>query len=196
MNSQEIINNAEKKLLENGAFANVERIAFENQKKVKNKYKVGTKISNINNLEKGDYVVHIDHGIGQYDEIATLTKNGLKKDYIKLIYADGDVLYLPVEKIDKISKFSGNEGAFVRLDKLGSDNWAKKKARVKKRLESIAGDLIKVSAEREATKGYAFSADCIVCGFGVLLRRKSVCCFDAVCCCMYRYRFYMLEDKA
>lgn len=132
---------------------------IENQKKVKNKYKVGTKISNINNLEKGDYVVHIDHGIGQYDEIATLTKNGLKKDYIKLIYADGDVLYLPVEKIDKISKFSGNEGAFVRLDKLGSDNWAKKKARVKKRLESIAGDLIKVSAEREATKGYAFSAD-------------------------------------
>ena len=132
---------------------------IENQKKVKNKYKVGTKISNINNLEKGDYVVHIDHGIGQYDEIATLTKNGLKKDYIKLIYADGDVLYLPVEKIDKISKFLGNEGAFVRLDKLGSDNWAKKKARVKKRLESIAGDLIKVSAEREATKGYAFSAD-------------------------------------
>ena len=132
---------------------------IEDKKKVKNKYKVGTKISNINNLEKGDYIVHIDHGIGIYSEIATLTKNGLKKDYIKLIYADGDVLYLPVEMIDKISKFSGNEGAFVRLDKLGSDNWAKKKARVKKRLESIAGDLIKVSAEREATKGYAFSMD-------------------------------------
>ena len=131
----------------------------EERKKKNNKYRVGTKISNITNLEKGDFVVHIDHGIGQYIEITTLTKNGLKKDYIKLVYADGDVLYLPVEMIDKITKFSGNDGAIVRLDKLGSDNWQKKKARVRKRLESIAGDLIKVSAEREATKGYAFSAD-------------------------------------
>lgn len=131
----------------------------EERKKNKNKYRVGTKISNITNLEKGDFVVHIDHGIGQYIEITTLTKNGLKKDYIKLVYADGDVLYLPVEMIDKITKFSGNDGAIVRLDKLGSDNWEKKKARVRKKLESIAGDLIKVSAEREATKGYAFSAD-------------------------------------
>ena len=131
----------------------------EERKKKNNKYRVGTKISNITNLEKGDFVVHIDHGIGQYIEITTLTKNGLKKDYIKLVYADGDVLYLPVEMIDKITKFSGNDGAIVRLDKLGSDNWEKKKARVRKRLESIAGDLIKVSAEREATKGYAFSVD-------------------------------------
>jgi len=131
----------------------------EERKKKNNKYRVGTKISNITNLEKGDFVVHIDHGIGQYIEITTLTKNGLKKDYIKLVYADGDVLYLPVEMIDKITKFSGNDGAIVRLDKLGSDNWEKKKARVRKRLESIAGDLIKVSAEREATKGYAFSSD-------------------------------------
>ena len=61
--------------------------------------------------------------------------------------------------IDKITKFSGNDGAIVILDKLGSDNWQKKKARVRKRLESIAGDLIKVSAEREATKGYAFTPD-------------------------------------
>jgi len=131
----------------------------EERKKKSNKYRVGTKISNITNLEKGDFVVHIDHGIGQYIEITTLTKNGLKKDYIKLVYADGDVLYLPVEMIDKITKFSGNDGAIVKLDKLGSDNWEKKKARVRKRLESIAGDLIKVSAEREATKGYAFSSD-------------------------------------
>ena len=129
------------------------------RKKKNTKYRVGTKISNITNLEKGDFVVHIDHGIGQYIEITTLTKNGLKKDYIKLVYADGDVLYLPVEMIDKITKFSGNDGAIVRLDKLGSDNWQKKKARVRKRLESIAGDLIKVSAEREATKGYAFTPD-------------------------------------
>ena len=132
---------------------------IEEKKKVKNKYKVGTKISNINNLEKGDYIVHIDHGIGQYVELCTLSKNGLKKDYIKLLYADGDVLYLPVEKIDKITKFTGREGAIVRLDKLGTDSWNKKKARVRSKLENIAGDLIRVSAERENSKGFAFSPD-------------------------------------
>lgn len=132
---------------------------IEEKKKIKNKYKVGTKISNINNLEKGDYIVHIDHGIGQYVEICALIKNGVKKDYIKLIYADGDVLYLPVEKIDKISKFNGREGSLIRLDKLDSDSWQKKKARVRSKLENIAGDLIRVSAERESITGYAFSSD-------------------------------------
>ena len=131
----------------------------ENKKKIKSKYKVGSKISNIDNLEKGDYIVHIDHGIGQYIEICTLIKNGLKKDYIKLLYADGDVLYLPVEKIDKITKFTGRDGAIVRLDKLGSDSWNKKKARVRSKLENIASDLIRVSAERENSVGYAFSHD-------------------------------------
>ena len=104
-------------------------------------------------------VVHVDHGIGKYIEICTLVKNGMKKDYIKLLYADGDILYLPVEKIDKITKFNGNEGVFLKLDSLGSDSWNKRKARVKKKLESIAADLIKVSVEREASKGYAFSHD-------------------------------------
>ena len=132
---------------------------IEEKKKSKNKFRVGTKISNIDNLVKGDYIVHIDHGIGIYGELCSLTKNGLKKDYIKLIYADGDVLYLPVEKIDKISKFSASDGALVRLDSLSSDNWEKKKARVRKKLESIAGDLMKLSVEREMAKGYAFSVD-------------------------------------
>ena len=138
----------------NDLFGNIEE-----KKKFKNKFKVGTKISNINNLEKGDLVVHVDHGIGKYIEICTLVKNGMKKDYIKLLYADGDILYLPVEKIDKITKFNGNEGVFLKLDSLGSDSWNKRKARVKKKLESIAADLIKVSVEREASKGYAFSHD-------------------------------------
>ncbi|MGN1312455.1 MAG: transcription-repair coupling factor [Bacilli bacterium] len=138
----------------NDLFGNIEE-----KRKFKNKFKVGTKISNINNLEKGDLVVHVDHGIGKYIEICTLVKNGMKKDYIKLLYADGDILYLPVEKIDKITKFNGNEGIFLKLDSLGSDSWNKRKARVKKKLESIAADLIKVSVEREASKGYAFSHD-------------------------------------
>ena len=132
---------------------------IEEKKSKKSTFKVGTRISNIDNLVKGDYIVHVDHGIGIYGELCSLTKNGLKKDYIKLIYADGDILYLPVEKIDKISKYSASDGAYVRLDSLSSDNWEKKKARVRKKLESIAGDLMKLSIEREMAKGFAFSPD-------------------------------------
>ena len=129
------------------------------KKKYKNKFKLGTKINNIGNISRGDYIVHESHGIGIYDELCTIVKNGYKKDYIKLIYDGGDVLYIPVEKIDRISKFSGKEGVSVRLDSLSSDRWQKKKARVRSRLEDIALDLIKVSAEREAMKGFAFSED-------------------------------------
>ena len=99
------------------------------------------------------------HGIGIYDEIVTLTKNGLKKDYIKLIYADGDVLYVPVEKIDRISKFVGKEASNMKLNKLNTDEWTKRKNKVRDKLNDIAGDLIKVSAEREMMKGFAFSED-------------------------------------
>ena len=131
----------------------------EKNKKHKNKYKIGTKIGNISNISKGDYIVHEQHGIGIYDQLCTITKNGLKKDYIKLIYAGGDVLYIPVEKIDRISKFSGKEGVNPKINKLGTDEWKRKKARVRGRIEEIAGNLLKVSAEREAMKGFAFSED-------------------------------------
>ena len=131
----------------------------EKNKKYKNKYKIGTKIGNISNISKGDYIVHEQHGIGIYDQLCTITKNGLKKDYIKLIYAGGDVLYIPVEKIDRISKFSGKEGVNPKINKLGTDEWKRKKARVRGRIEEIAGNLLKVSAEREAMKGFAFSED-------------------------------------
>ncbi len=129
------------------------------KKKYKNKFKLGTKINSVSNISKGDYIVHESHGIGIYDELCTIVKNGYKKDYIKLIYDGGDVLYIPVEKIDRISKFSGKEGVSVRLDSLSSDKWQKRKARVRSRLEDIAANLIKVSAEREAMKGFAFSQD-------------------------------------
>lgn len=129
------------------------------KKKYNNKFKLGTKIGNVSNISRGDYIVHEAHGIGIYDELCTIVKNGYKKDYIKLIYDGGDVLYIPVEKIERISKFSGKEGVCVKLDNLGSDRWKKKKARVRGRLEEIAANLMKVSAEREAMKGFAFSED-------------------------------------
>ena len=129
------------------------------KKKYKNKFKLGTKIGSVSNISRGDYIVHEAFGIGIYDELCTIVKNGYKKDYIKLIYDGGDVLYIPVEKIDRISKFSGKEGVSVRLDSLGSDKWKKRKARVRDRLHDIASSLIKVSAEREAMRGFAFSED-------------------------------------
>ena len=86
-------------------------------------------------------------------------KNGIKKDYIKILYSNDDYLYIPVENIDRISKYTGKEGLGVNLSSLSNDNWKKKKGKVREKLESIAGDLIMVSAQREITPGYAFSHD-------------------------------------
>lgn len=138
----------------NDLFKNIEI-----RKKYHNKFKLGVKIGSISNISRGDYIVHESHGIGIYDELCTIVKNGFKKDFIRLIYDGGDVLYIPVEKIDRISKFSGKEGVSVKLDSLGNDRWKRKKAKVKGKLEEIAQNLLKVSAEREAMRGFAFSED-------------------------------------
>ena len=127
--------------------------------KYKSKYKLGTRVHAITNLEVGDYVVHEMFGIGIYQGLYAIDKNGMTKDYIKLEYASGDCLYIPVENIDRISKYTGKDGAGVQLNSLSNDNWKKKKCKVREKLESIAGDLIMVSAQREMTPGYAFSRD-------------------------------------
>ena len=127
--------------------------------KYKSKYKIGTRVSAITNITEGDYIVHEMFGIGIYRGLHTITKGDLTKDYIKLEYAAGDILYIPVENIDRISKFTGKDGVAVKLNSLSNDNWRKKKGKVREKLESIAGDLIKVSAEREVNNGFAFSED-------------------------------------
>ena len=130
-----------------------------NVKKYKSKFKTGTRTSNILDINKGDFVVHEMFGIGIYDGLVTIPKNGMKKDYLKIIYADDDILYIPVENIDRISKFSGKDGVGVKLNSLSNDNWQKKKGKVKAKLESIADDLLKVSADRELKVGFAFKKD-------------------------------------
>ena len=125
----------------------------------KNKFKYGSKIKDIDNLKVGDYVVHLNHGIGMYTGIKTLTKNGNKKDYIEVSYKDNDKLYIPVEKIDLITKYSSNEGVVPRLNKLGGSEWQKTKLRVKNKVKDIADKLIKISAERKLQKGFAFKKD-------------------------------------
>ena len=128
-------------------------------KKYKSKFKTCTRKSNILYINKGDFVVHEMFGIGIYDGLVTIPKNGMKKDYLKIIYADNDILYIPVENIDRISKFSGKDGVGVKLNSLSNDNWQKKKGKVKAKLESIADDLLKVSADRELKVGFAFKKD-------------------------------------
>ena len=122
-------------------------------------FKLGTKIRDITKLENGDYIVHSIYGIGQYQGIRTLTKNGLKKDYIMLEYKGGDKLYLPVEKIEFISKYTSQGGTIPKLNSLKGSEWAKTKLRVQKKIENIAGDLLKLYAEREASVGFSFLPD-------------------------------------
>ena len=125
----------------------------------KNKFKYGTKIKDLENLKIGDYVVHSNHGIGMYTGIKTLNKNGNKKDYLEVVYKDNDKLYIPVEKIELISKYSSNEGVVPKMNKLGSTEWQKTKLRIRNKVKDIAGSLLKIQAERQMQKGFAFKKD-------------------------------------
>ena len=125
----------------------------------KTNFKIGNKVRDINKLNVGDYIVHNVHGIGKYCGIKTLVKNGLKKDYIQLEYKDGDRLYIPVEKIELISKYSAKDGYEPKINKLGGVEWEKTKLRVRKKIENIAGDLLKLYAERENAVGFSFLKD-------------------------------------
>ena len=129
------------------------------KKKYKTNFKYASKIKDINKLNVGDYVVHAVNGIGIYQGIKTLKTGELIKDYIEVTYAGKDKLYIPVEKIDLISKYSGNEGAVPKINKLGGSDWNKIKARVKSKIHDIADKLIKLYAQREMQEGFSFSGD-------------------------------------
>lgn len=125
--------------------------------KKKNKSK---SIYSISDLNVGDYVVHSLHGIGIFNGVHKLEIQNVKKDYIKISYAKGDTLYVPVTQLDLVDKYIG-PGAEnrIKLNKLGSNDWQKSKAKAKKATQDIAKELIKLYSERIQTKGYAFSED-------------------------------------
>lgn len=125
----------------------------------KSRFRYGSKIKDINKLNPGDYVVHQTHGIGRYLGIVTLNVRGLKKDFIHLAYKDSDKLYIPVEKIEYISKYSSNEGVRPRLNKLGGTEWIKQKAKIRNKVKNIAKELLEVSAKRKLMPGFAFLQD-------------------------------------
>ena len=109
-------------------------------------------ITEISTLITGDLVVHVDHGVGRYDGLVTLDVAGAPHDCLRILYADGDKLFVPVENIDVLSRY-GSEGTDVVLDKLGGVAWQSRKARVKERIKQIAGELIAIAAERQLRQG-------------------------------------------
>jgi len=117
--------------------------------------KVASFISDLQDLKPGDYVVHIDHGIGTYSGL-TLVHD---KECMVLVYQGGDRLYVPLERLDLIQKYSSTEGAKPQLDKLGGTTWIARKTRAKRAIRDMAQELLKLYAERKVASGYAFSPD-------------------------------------
>ena len=116
-------------------------------------------LKEIYNLQKGDYVTHIDHGVGQFSGLQTIDVNGKPQEAIRLVYRDGDVLYVSIHSLHRISKFTGKDGAVPKMNKLGTQTWATLKQKTKKRIKELAFDLIQLYAKRKAQPGFAFTPD-------------------------------------
>lgn len=117
------------------------------------------RIKSYSELKIGDYVVHVNHGIGKYLGIKTLVINGVHKDYLHIRYQGSDKLYVPIDQIDLVQKYVGSEGKEPKIYKLGGSDWKKVKKKVQSSVEDIADDLIKLYAEREAAVGHSYSPD-------------------------------------
>lgn len=124
--------------------------------KYKNNLHIGKKIQALDALQTGDYVVHRSHGIGIYAGVTSIELHGIKKDYIQISYLGNDKVYIPVEKISTIYKYSDKDGMKPQINKLGSTNWVRKKREVQKKIRDISGELIKLYAKRKSTLGEAY----------------------------------------
>ena len=129
--------------------------------RLKNGYakKQSITLKELNNLDIGDYVTHIDHGIGKFGGLQKIDVEGKNQEAIKLIYGDRDILYVSIHSLHKISKFNGKDGKAPKIYKLGSGAWKKIKQKTKKRVKEIAYNLIKLYAKRRMRKGLAFGPD-------------------------------------
>jgi transcription-repair coupling factor (superfamily II helicase) len=110
-------------------------------------------------LQPGDYVTHIDHGVGVYSGLEKIQTNGVMQEAVRIVYKDKDLLYVNISSLHKISKYSGKEGTVPKMNKLGSDVWNKLKDKTKKQVKDIATDLIKLYAQRKSQKGFAHAPD-------------------------------------
>ncbi|MFZ1750591.1 MAG: transcription-repair coupling factor, partial [Saprospiraceae bacterium] len=110
-------------------------------------------------LQPGDYVTHIDHGIGRYSGLETIEINGHRQETVRLFYLNNDILYVGINSLHKISRYVGKDGTEPKLNKIGSDTWKALKRKTKAKVKDIAKELIKLYARRKASKGFAFPAD-------------------------------------
>lgn len=110
-------------------------------------------------LQPGDYVTHIDHGVGVFSGLEKIHTNGVMQEAVRIVYMNKDLLYVNISSLHKISKYSGKEGTIPKMNKLGSDTWNKLKAKTKKQVKDIATDLIKLYAQRKSQKGFAHAPD-------------------------------------
>ncbi|AMB99170.1 transcription-repair coupling factor [Aerococcus urinaehominis] len=117
------------------------------------------RIQSYQQLEPGDYVVHVNHGIGQFVGIETIEVAGVHRDYMTIVFADSAAIHVPIDQIDQVQKYVSSEGKTPKLNKMGGTEWAKTKQKVSSKVEDIADELIELYASREAEQGYAFSPD-------------------------------------
>ncbi|MEP6595491.1 MAG: DEAD/DEAH box helicase, partial [Ginsengibacter sp.] len=116
-------------------------------------------LKTLRELQPGDYVTHIDHGVGVYSGLQKIEANGRMQEAVRIVYKDNDLLYVNISSLHKISKYSGKEGTIPKMNKLGSDVWNRLKDKTKKQVKDIATDLIKLYAQRKSLKGFAHSPD-------------------------------------
>ncbi len=116
-------------------------------------------LKTLTELQAGDFVVHVDHGVGRYSGLQKLEINGVTQEVVRIFYKDNDVLYVNINSLHKISKFSGKEGNEPKINKLGSDAWEQLKRKTKNKVKELAFDLIQLYAKRKAAKGFAFNPD-------------------------------------
>ena len=125
----------------------------------KTRFKNSSKIRDLSKIEIGDYVVHNMHGIGIYNGIKSISKGNIVADYLEVLYAKGDKLYIPASKIELISKYNGKDGYVPTINALNSTSWYKAKQRIREKIKIEAERLIKIQAQRKVKKGFAFSPD-------------------------------------
>ena len=131
------------------------------KKKKKRKTYEGKKIQEFAELKPGDYVVHENHGLGIYQGIEKVEVDTVTRDYMKISYADGGILYIPATQMDLIQKYAGADAKPPKLNKLGTPQWKKTKGQVKKAVQLIAKDLVKLYATRQQTEGYVYGPDTV-----------------------------------
>ncbi|EOR84155.1 transcription-repair coupling factor [Latilactobacillus sakei] len=141
LTEKELFNTAPKKKVRRQTLANAERL------------------KSYSELKPGDYVVHVNHGIGEYVGMETLEVDGVHQDYITILYRDNGKLFIPVTQLDMVQKYVSAESKTPKINKLGGAEWQKTKSKVSAKIEDIADDLIELYAQREAEKGYAFPED-------------------------------------